>query len=219
MSAINSERPVKIEKIILDGWEIYKHKVANHLLQPENEKMMQLQLAQIYQALCPLFEYERSESIKVLLEVPAVIRDNPQSIDIVLSHTLQGETSLFPIELKCFRLLTRTGDGKRGAQNLGMYDYWKDIERIEKYAELPGFRRAFQLTLTDDPYYVLKRHEGEQVSVYSTCKHRDAVTGPMTRAIARREGSITLRHSYTMTAWDTLGSFHFIAQQAPPRTK
>ena len=74
---------MKINKIILEGWESYKNKVANSLLTPENEKMMQLQLAQIYQALGPVYEYEASESIKVLLEVPVTIRGTVfRSIDL-----------------------------------------------------------------------------------------------------------------------------------------
>jgi hypothetical protein len=207
---------MKVTKIIIEGWESYKNKVANLLLTPENEKMMQLQLAQIYQTLGPVYEYEASESIKVLLEVPVNIRGTvARIIDIVIAHTRKSETSYYPIELKCFRLLTRSGGGKRGAQNLGMYDYWEDIENIEGYSKLPDYRQAFQFTLTDDPYYVTTQHKGVQVAVYSTNAARTAITGNLSQAIANREGSIKLAGTYSMAGWQRLGEFHFIGQQSP----
>ena len=71
------------------GWQLYTEKVANGLLEPENEKMMHLQLALIYQTLSSLFESQRAESFKVLLEVPVTIRESTKRIiDIVVVHTL-----------------------------------------------------------------------------------------------------------------------------------
>ena len=43
------------------GWRLYSAKVANGLLLPDNEKMMQLQLAQIFQTLAPLYEASTDE--------------------------------------------------------------------------------------------------------------------------------------------------------------
>lgn len=178
--------------------------------------MMQLQLAQIYQTLAPVYEYENSESIKVLLEVPVKIGGTVgRIIDIVIAHTHGSTISYYAIELKCFRLLTRAGSGKRGAQNLGMYDYWQDIENIEGYAKLPQYSRAFQLTLTDDPYYATTLHRGPQVAVYSTNFNRTGITGSLTQPIANRRGAIRLTGTYSMTGWKNIGSFYFIDQQVP----
>lgn len=208
---------MKIEKFILEGWDCYSNKVASGLLVPSNEKMMQLQLAQIYQALGPINEYDATESIKVLLEVPATIRGSVfRSIDLVIAHSLGTTTTNYAIELKCFRRMTRTGTGTRGAQNLGMYDYWEDIENIEGYSGLPSYPCAFQFTLTDDTYYVTTQHKGSQVAVYSTNQARAGVTGLLSHPIANRAGSISLTHSYSMAAWKKIGAFHFIAQKAPP---
>lgn len=206
---------MKIEKIIMDGWESYKNKVANNLLAPENEKMMQLQMAQIYQTLSPVYEYEKSESIKVLLEVAVTIQgDVSRSIDIVIVHTIGEEMSKYPIELKCFLLMTRKRTGRRGAQNLGMYDYWEDIENIEDYSHLDRFSRGFQFTLTDDPYYVKTAHRGSQVATYSTSINRQNVTGTLKHRIATRKGEIRLDGTYSMRKWERINNFYFIAQQA-----
>lgn len=207
---------MKITKIVLEGWESYTNKVAAGLLVSDSEKMMQLQLAQILQTLSPVYEFDVAESIKILLEVPATIRGNvSRSIDIVISHTQGTTTEKYPIELKCFRKLTRAGTGVRGAQNLGMYDYWEDIENIEGYVALPGYKKAFQFTLTDDPYYVTTVHKGSQVATYSTNRTRTAVTGTLRHAIANRPGLITLANTYSMAGWKNLGTFHFIAQETP----
>ena len=203
----------KLEDLVMQGWMSYKNKVANGLLVPENEKMMQLHLAQIYQTLAPVFEYEQNESIKVLLEVPVTIGSGvDRIIDIVLSHTLDKNTTCYPVELKCFRLFTRAGQGKRGAQNLGMYDYWVDVENIEGYSELGGYATAFQFTLTDDRYYVETEHRGSQVAMYSTNKNRRGVTGLLQYTIANREGKILLRRTYSTGAWEAIGEFYFISQ-------
>jgi hypothetical protein len=134
-------------EMIALAWRLYTAKVAAGLLHPENEKMMQLQLAQVLQTLAPLFESQSSESYKILLEVPVSIRSRLSIIDIVVEHRTGEKTASTAIELKCFRLYGRAGNGKRGAQNLGMYDYWADIESIENYMLMLGFDDAYQFTL------------------------------------------------------------------------
>jgi hypothetical protein len=204
-----------VEEMITLGWRLYTGKVAGKLLAPENEKMMQLHLAQIFQTLAPLFERELSESIKVLLEVPVTIRgDTRRIIDIVIEHRLPETVERVAIELKCFRYLVRDGKGKRGAQNLGMFDYWQDIENIEGYCALASYTAGYQFTLTDDPYYPEALHSGPQVAVYSTSKRRAGVTGTLRHEIANRSGEITLRGSYDMSGWRKEGTFFFIAQRA-----
>lgn len=207
---------MKIENIIDMGWTSYQRKVASKLLVPENEKMMQLQLAQIFQTLAPIYEYHKNESIKVLLEVPVLIKqDVYRSIDIVIAHTMTcGDTLYYPIELKCFRLYTRIGSGKRGAQIIGMYDYWQDIENIENYILLPSYQTGFQLTLTDDMYYVNTKHQGDQVKIFSTSKYRTNITGVLTANIASRPDSVTLKGSYNMDKWQQYGDFYFCHQTA-----
>ena len=87
-------------------WKAYKNKVANGLLSPENEKMMQLQLAFILQTLAPLYEYTNQESIKVKLESPLRIQKGVKSIDLQIHHENQKGTLLYPVELTCFRVAT-----------------------------------------------------------------------------------------------------------------
>lgn len=207
---------MKIPELICLGWERYKVKVASGLMAPENEKMMQLQLSQIYQTLSSVYESEQFESIKVMLEFPVTIRDGVHRIiDIVIAHSKGDNTHYYPIELKCFRRYTRRGDGKkRGAQNIGMYDYWEDIENIEGYIELEDHQEAYQLTLTDDPYYVTTEHKGRQVGVYSTNQTRSNISGLLVQAIANRGGHITLNNTYSMSGWHNIGEFWFVKQTA-----
>lgn len=204
---------MKVQEITQLAWKLYSEKVASALLHPKNEKMMQLQLAQILQSLAPLYETQSNESIKILLEHPVQIKNGTAIIDIVIEHSIGTHTHLTAIELKCYRLYSNNSDSKkRGAQNLGMYDYWADIENSEQYCDLPNFHHAYQLTLTDDPYYVTTTHIGKQVSVYSTNIHRQNVTGLYECEIANRGGRIDLKGSYTLP-WIKKGSFHFILQQ------
>jgi len=205
----------KIRQIIDIGWTSFKSKVASGLLNPENEKMMQLQFAQILLTLTSVYEHRQNESIKILLEVPVNIVRQPSRriIDIVIQHSENGTINYYPIELKCFRRLTRDGQGNRGAQNLGMYDYWMDIENVEQYSILTNYSFGTQLTLTDDNYYVTGRHRGKQTAVYSTNNNRQKVTGGLQQAIANRQGNIQLIGQYSMTGWEQIGNFNFIRQE------
>lgn len=205
---------MKIDTIIQTGWSCYQNKVANGLLIPENEKMMQLQMSQILLSLSAIYEFQNNESIKILLEVPAIIKEDVfKSIDIVIYHSINNNVTNYPIELKCFRLRTRGGTALRGAQNLGMYDYWEDIENLENYSKLRNYATGYQLTLTDDPYYVNTDHRGPQVSIYSTNKNRKEVTGTLERRIANRNGRIDLVGKYSMRGWERLKDFYFIRQK------
>jgi len=205
----------KIREVIDVCWASFKNKVASGLLNPENEKMMQLQIAQILNTLTSIYEYRQNESIKILLEVPVNINrsQNKRVIDIVIQHSEKDDIKFFPIELKCFRFRTRDGQGKRGAQNLGMYDYWTDIENIEQYSVLDNYSFGTQLTLTDDPYYVTGNHSGQQTSVYSTNNKKEYVTGILEHSIANRTGRIELEGNYSMTNWEQIESFNFIRQE------
>lgn len=201
-------------EIIPLAWRLYSDKVASGLLNPRNEKMMQLQLAQILQLLAPLYESKSTESYKVILEHPVRVDDRIAIIDIVIEHSFNGQALLSAIELKCFRLYSNNSDSrKRGAQNLGMYDYWADIENMEKYCLLPEFESAYQFTVTDDPYYADTQHAGIQVATYSTNRNRTNITGLYECPVANRDGRIFLRGTYELP-WITKENFHFIAQAA-----
>jgi hypothetical protein len=105
----------KIYDLINVGWNLYSQKVSGLLLDPENEKMMQLQLASVFQTLAVLYESRATESIKVLLEVPVAVREHKKNIiDIVIQHIIGTVNHYYPIELKCFRKMTRDGKAPRG---------------------------------------------------------------------------------------------------------
>ena len=204
----------KIRQVIDICWTSFKNKVASGLLSPENEKMMQLQFAQTLLALTSIYEFRPTESIKILLEVPVDIGNQVRRIiDIVIQHSDNGNITNFPIELKCFRRLTRNGQGNRGAQNLGMYDYWVDIENIEQYSNLHTFSFGTHLMVTDDNYYVTGKHRGQQTAVYSTNNTRLNVSGILQREIANRPGRIEIRGTYSMASWEQLENFSFIRQE------
>ncbi len=206
----------RIKQILDICWNSFKNKVASGVFDPENEKMMQLQLALTMQSIAPVFEYFLDEKIKILLEVPVQIKHINQRrvIDIVIRISNKETFMFFPIELKCYRKFTRDGSGKsRGAQNIGMYDYWADIENIEYYSTLEHYGFGTHLFITDDNYYAITEHFGNQVSVYSTSKSRQNVTGLLTHPIANRPGSIQLKGEYSMSHWETIQGYHFIRQE------
>lgn len=205
----------KIYDLIDLGWTLCVKKIAGGLMNPTKEKELQLQLAMIYQGLAYMHEETTQESIKILLEEPVKVRKKKTNlIDIVVRHTVGNQTINYPIELKCFRKKTQQSKNNRGGGNLSMFDYWEDIENIELYSDLAGYGLGTQFTVTDDPYFVETQHNGSQVRVYSTSRHRGIVSGPLTRKIANRSGHIPFRGKYNMARWQTEGNFYAIAQRA-----
>lgn len=216
LGSIAMDSVSKIRQILDIAWESYIYKVASGLLSPENEKMMQLQFAQILQTLSPIFEFHDRETIKILLEVPLLIERTPSRriIDILILHSEGRTKNYYPVELKCFRQFTRDGSGKkRGAQNLGMFDYWADIENIEQYCICHSHSFGTQFTLTDDIYYVHGKHRGLQVQTYSTNIWREGVSGHLNQPVANRSGRIEITGTYSMTSWRKKGLFYFIRQE------
>ncbi len=205
----------RIYELVKIGWDLYTQKVSGELQDPENEKMMQLQLASVFQTLASLYEASEDESIKVLLEVPVKVRPEKKNIiDIVIQFRNSQCEMFFPIELKCFRKMTRDQSSRRGGGNLSMYDYWEDIENIELYSTLESYQPGVHLAITDDDYFVKNQHKGEQVKVYSTSRHRGLVSGELQKEIRTRKGHISLKGQYDMSQWLDIGSFYRIMHQA-----
>jgi hypothetical protein len=205
----------KIYELIELGWRLYVEKVSGGLLQPENEKMLQLQLALVFQTLATLYVNSHSEAINILIEVPVKVRENKKNIiDLVVEHSIGGRQYYYPIELKCFRKKSRGKTTNRGAGNLSMYDFWEDIENIELYKNIENYQHGVQLTLTDDKYFVNSPHGGSQVKVYSTAQSRGAVSGSLIHNVANRAGHIELKGSYDLNNWVLNGSFYSIMQIA-----
>ena len=103
------------------------------------------------------WEIQQSNSdTEIRLEYPP--KDEPNKyIDILVRH----EEFVFPIELKYkTKNLSVLVDGEQftlknhGVQDLGAYDFVKDICRSESFAtHLDGFKCGYVIWLTNDPYY------------------------------------------------------------------
>ena len=85
-------------------------------------------------------------------------------IDIVVKL----DTKIYPIELKYKTKLYRKYFGdewyylkNHGAQDLGRYDYLKDIQRMELFSnEIHNFEKGFTIILTNDNSYWKKNKKG-----------------------------------------------------------
>lgn len=181
-----------------------------------------MELLAIIEALCtkrPLFHSEADfqfalaweiqrmyTSADVRLEYPPKNEPN-KYIDIMVRN---GEHS-YPIELKYkTKRLSTVVDGEQyhlknhGAQDIGAYDFVKDICRVESFAShLDGFKYGYVLWLTNDPYYWKAPHN-ENVGYAAFSVHQGAKkSGVMAWAnhlsagtIKGREKEISLKGNY-----------------------
>lgn len=148
----------KITQMLDIAWNSFAHKTANEMINPKREEGMKLLLAQTIQNLIPVFEYDLNESLKVELEYTVHNEKAPKkNIDILIIHKISDEFFYYPIELKCIRKHINNAERKRGGQNRRMFNYWKDIERLEQFLNLDGFVMSTHFFMTDDKSYVNRR--------------------------------------------------------------
>lgn len=96
--------------------------------------------------------------------------------------------------------------GQHGAQNIGCYDFWKDVKRIELFEEIfPKVRRGVVLFVSNDPSYQKPPLNNEtgyaQFSIYEGHQIQSGTTlnwngNP---AIAEGRPEITTRCSYVIS--------------------
>jgi len=101
-------------------------------------------------------------NVKILLEFPIKCKNRKVHVDIMVCDGC----NLYPIELK-YKTRSISLDKpyentnikikdllkKQGAQDLGGYDFWKDIHRIETLIKEGSAISGVCIFLTNDPYY------------------------------------------------------------------
>ena len=125
--------------------------------------------------------------------------------------------SVYPIELKYkTKLFSAVVDGEpyhlknHGAQDIGKYDFVKDICRVESFRpHITGYREGYAIWLTNDPYYWnAPKNDTAGYSAFSV--HSGAVKeGAMTWGASMNEGStkgrerpLSLSGSYLINWYD-----------------
>lgn len=143
----------------------------------------------------------------VRLEYPPP--DDPTKyIDILV----QLGNDIYPIELKYkTKLFSAVVSGEpynlknHGAQDVGKYDFVKDICRIEAFREhITGYREGYVIWLTNDPYYWnVPKNDTAGYSAFSV--HNGAIKeGAMSWGASMNEGSTKGREKPLVLS----GSYH-----------
>ena len=149
---------------------------------------------------------------QIRLEFPPP-SDPSKSIDILVRY---GEF-VYPIELKYkSTLLSITSSAEsfilknHGAQDLGCYDFLKDLCRVESLAcSLDNFKAGFAIWLTNDPFY-WQEPRNPSVGYAEFSVHDDAVKSGVMRwaqhlgsgTIKNREEALVLNGEYKIK-WST----------------
>lgn len=128
----------------------------------------------------------------------------------------------YPIELKYKTIgFMMTCDGEEYklkshvAQDLGRYDYLKDVQRIERLEQsMPSFKKGYSLLLTNDPAYWNNTNRSDTVYEEFKLSENMIKTGRLSWAshagkgtIKGREESITLTGKYTI-CWENYSEFY-----------
>ena len=141
--------------------------------------------------------------VEVRLEWIPVDYDPNMYIDIVV---FEGD-AMIPIELKYKTKKTdKIVDGERfvlknqSAQDLGMYDFLKDVQRVEFIRQhFPNFQEGYAIILTNDSYYTAKPTKKVSFSQFSIADG-DIKTGALRWAEGSKSsiirGGIDLQDEY-----------------------
>ncbi len=93
---------------------------------------------------------------------------------------IESESELIPIELK---FKTKAVEGyeysNHAAQDLGRYDFWRDVERIESFGKKFGrkFKNGYAILVTNDTPYWNRSGEGRLYEQFSTKDQRTLSAG------------------------------------------
>ncbi len=144
-----------------------------------NELHLQMHLAQFLQKKCYDIEYEYQVPTDRLKDVEKKdvypwkkINGQPQEMYLDLVVCGKNREEYFPIEIKykTRSLTTKTENEEtyifnriekgvnrlrnQGAQDLGMYGFWKDVHRVELVKKTyPAVKNGLVIFITNDPYY------------------------------------------------------------------
>lgn len=144
------------------------------------------------------------------------------SSDLRLDLVVRKGTEFVPVELKypTRRVVTDISRfGKvipgveivknQGAQDIVMYNFWKDVRRVEIVRSLfpEAVKGGLSVMLTNDDYYVRGPRPGTICSAFSLADGRTAVTGTLAWAGSPRTAvdkpPFTLRDKYSVTWHNT----------------
>ena len=132
----------RLIQIIDLAWNLFIEYVYSEKVKINKEASFQLHFSSIIHKVGDIFCFKPTDRFSIELEA----HQNGKNIDIVC----RLNAVKCAIELKCFKRRSATG-GKRGAQDINMYDLFKDIERLYSY---DSFDASLFFCYTDDLYYV-----------------------------------------------------------------
>lgn len=139
--------------------------------------------------------HEKNPSAKIILEYPVRESGKTKHMDIVVFldgcrcaielkfKTKEDEVTIYgePFELS-----------NQSAQDLGRYDFCKDIERVEK------FGKGYAVLLTNDELYWKPGRTNTNDAPFRLNPERGAIHGRLKGSIKEREGEIILRGTYPL---------------------
>ncbi len=177
----------------------------------------------------------RYPTASVRLEYPPE-GDPNKYIDIIV----QFEGYIYPIELKYKTKQFHAIAGgesfhlkNHGAQDLGKYDYVKDICRIETFSDhIIGYKQGYAIWLTNDPYYWNEPRSSDAGYTQFSVHHGVIKEGELSwgknmgiGSIHGREKPLTLVNKYTISWYDysmlnaANGKFMYALITVPPKSK
>lgn len=131
-----------------------------------------------------------------------VVKINNEYIPIEIKYktrALKKDTQIFDVEERGVELLRN-----QGAQDWGMYGFWKDVHRLELVCNIFNtVKNGIALFVTNDPlYYNPQKHDNKKVNYYNfRMEEGRIVNGPMKWMDSDSDSAIRL------PAFNLLGSY------------
>ena len=161
------------------------------------------------------------DKAKIRLEYPFQYEEDGKNRYIDIIVTLKNKK--YPIELKYKTLLLEVEDNgekyklkNQGAQDLGRYDYLKDVQRIEKFSESEKYKEDFEcgyaiLLTNDESYWNENKNKRKTIDEDFRLNGNSTKSGTLSwkgnpEAIGGREVSIELKGIYTIN-WKDYHNF------------
>lgn len=170
--------------------------LANYLYKTNNFQDVFLEY---YIPINEIKPYPWKKNKKIYIDIVVYTFDKYYPIEI------KYKTKTQEVPLKLFGSRINLSLGQQGAQNIGCYDFWKDIKRLEILEEkFPEVEKGIMLFITNDETYLLRpRNKTVGYAQFALNEDKTVYSGEKldwngSLSISDNRPPIKLKHNYTL---------------------
>jgi hypothetical protein len=204
---INNPGEIILEELIEQGFRIFANKLSHKGISSMTEYAFQFELGIILRTLGQLYEFKVEDKFHLDFENVLIVQNTETQkrsrVDILITYSLNDETTRAAIELKFFKKANHREPNNR-------YDVFKDLYKLESYKRY-GINLCYFLLITDHDHYVRQETYSADTSDFDFRHGKQYIANTILsyRTAKQYGGDITLINNYYFD-WRSLSGLYFL---------